>query len=63
MCNETGHIIKAAWLDVMDYYNRLTRYLTRLGKSEVLLVPKPPLGNGVFEAPASRRMAKQEPAR
>jgi len=45
MCNETGHIIKAAWLDVMYYYNRLTRYLTRLGKSEVLLVPKLRLGN------------------
>ncbi len=28
-----------------------------------LLVPKLPLGNGVFQAPASRRTAKQELAR
>jgi len=29
----------------------------------LLLVPKLPLGNGIFEAPASRRTAKQELAR
>ena len=31
--------------------------------TSVLLAPKLPLGNGVFEAPASRRTAKQELAR
>ncbi len=31
--------------------------------AEVLLVPKLLLGNGVFEAPASRRTTEQEPAK
>ena len=31
--------------------------------TSLLLVPKLPLGNGVLEAPASRRTAKQELAR
>jgi len=42
---------------------RITMVFLIRNMFQFLLVPKLPLGNGFFEAPASRRTAKQELAR